>query len=250
MESINSVVRDRARVLPSILQSTCSQTEDVLKAFNTWAFKREQPSNTDLLRLFVSRVVTQDEPLSFVAYWGKGPRNDVAEPDHQCMQYLRQMMNRIGAVHEPGTELHLILTDTHARLNGHQVRNINKYFGAVAAQAAKYGYSSWRMKTLTDAMQPALKKISSADIEYPKELIGELQRSAAKWYRGGRSIDDGAKRYFDMNMVERRVIERVFPNAIFLTFNSSDMRLLFPARLPIFYMYSIKKGVGVKPWFQ
>jgi L-tyrosine isonitrile synthase len=250
MASSNAVARDFARVLPNNPQPTCSRSEDVLKAFNTWAFKREQPSNADLLRSFVSRAVTQDEPLSFVAYWGKGPRDDVAEPDHRCLQYLKQMMDRIGAVHHAGTELHLVLTDTHARLNGHRVRSINKYFGAIEAEAANYGYSSWRLKTLTDSMRPALKMISCADMDYPAELVGELQKSAAKWYRGGHSVEAGARRYFDMNMVERRVMERVFPNSVFLTFNSSDMRILFPERLPVFYMYSIKKGVGVKPWFQ
>jgi L-tyrosine isonitrile synthase len=99
-------------------------------------------------------------------------------------------------------------------------------------------------------MQPALKMITSQNMEHPKELLIELEKSAAKWYQGGKSVDVGAKLYFDMNMVERRVIERIFPTSIFITFNSSDMRVLFPNKLPVFYMYSMKKGVGVKPWFQ
>lgn len=227
-----------------------SKAEDILKAFNTWAFKREQPSDLRLLREFIVRAERQEEPLSFVAYWGKGPRDEIAEPDLQCIQYMKQMLGRIDAIHEPGTELHLILTDSHARLNGHKVKSINKYFKAVEAVAAENGFSSWRLQALTQAMRPALRSIPRVLPQESKELLLDLEKSAAKWYRGGNSVDEGAKQYFDMNMVEKRVIERVFPNSIFITYNSSQLRALFPTQLPIFYMYSIKKGVGVKPWFQ
>ena len=37
--------------------------------------------------------------------------------------------------------------------------------------------------------------------------------------------------------------------SIFITFNGSEFRCLFPERLPIFYMYSLRRGVSVKPWF-
>ena len=43
--------------------------------------------------------------------------------------------------------------------------------------------------------------------------------------------------------------ELAFPNAVFITFNGSEFRCLFPDRMPIFYMYSLKRGVAVKPWF-
>jgi hypothetical protein len=52
-----------------------------------------------------------------------------------------------------------------------------------------------------------------------------------------------------MNMIEKRAVELSFPKAIFATFNSSKYRILFPRRLPIFYMYSLQRGVSVKPWF-
>lgn len=244
-----AAARNHAPIVDDLVRSDCLKAEEILKTFNTWAFKREQPSSIELLKSVVARSVRDNEPLSFVGYWGKGPREDIAEPDLQCMQYMQQMMERIGSVHKPGTELHLVLTDSHARLNGHKVRSVNKYFKAVETAASHHGFSSWRLQALTDAMRPSLKLLASTEIEHPKELILELEKSAAKWYRGGKSINAGAKRYFDMNMVERRVIERVFPNSIFMTFNSSDLRPLFPDKIPVFYMYSLKKGSGVKPWF-
>ena len=250
MAFVNFATRDSAFIVPANDRLHCPDSEEVLKAFNTWAFKREQPSDISLLRSFVSRAVRQEEPVSFIAYWGKGPRDEIADPDLQCLQYLQQMMRRIDSIHKPGSELHLVLTDSHARLNGHKARSINKYFKSVEAAAHRHGFSSWRLQALTKSMQPALKMITSQNMEHPKELLIELEKSAAKWYQGGKSVDVGAKLYFDMNMVERRVIERIFSTSIFITFNSSDMRVLFPNKLPVFYMYSMKKGVGVKPWFQ
>jgi hypothetical protein len=250
MAFVDVAATARAAIVPKGTASTNSTVNEVVKAFNTWAFKREQPSDINLLTTFVSDAVRRAEPLSFVAYWGKGPRDEIAEPDLQCLRYLQQMMRRIEEVHAPGAELHLVLTDSHARLNGHKMRNITRYFSAIDGAAQEFGFSTWRLKNLTDSMKPSLKLTSCSGVEYPKAILSELEKSAAKWYRGGKAIDVGARRYFDMNMIERRVIERVFPTSIFLTFNSSDLSALFPQKLPIFYMYSIKKGVGVKPWFQ
>jgi hypothetical protein len=70
-----------------------------------------------------------------------------------------------------------------------------------------------------------------------------------KWYHGAATPREGAIIYFHMNMIEKRAVELAFPDAIFATFNSSKFRILFPKRLPIFYMYSLQRGVSVKPWF-
>jgi L-tyrosine isonitrile synthase len=55
--------------------------------------------------------------------------------------------------------------------------------------------------------------------------------------------------YYQINMVEKRAVEMAFPHSIFITFNGSRLRVLFPKRLPIFYMYSLRRGFSVKPWF-
>ena len=58
-----------------------------------------------------------------------------------------------------------------------------------------------------------------------------------------------AANYFATNMREKLAVEKEYPDSVFTTFNGSAMRMLFPNNLPIFYMYSLKKGFGVKPWF-
>ena len=44
-------------------------------------------------------------------------------------------------------------------------------------------------------------------------------------------------------------MERAFPRSIFITFNGSHVRSLFPDTLPIFYMFSLRHGISDKPWF-
>ena len=78
-----------------------------------------------------------------------------------------------------------------------------------------------------------------------QRLVG----SAERWYRGDGHPIDGARKYYQMNMIERRAIEHFFPTSIFVTFNGSDQRDLFPEALPIFYMYSLRRGTSIKPWF-
>ena len=50
-------------------------------------------------------------------------------------------------------------------------------------------------------------------------------------------------------MIEKQAVEAAFPDAVFVTFNGSGLRPLFPDRMPVFYMYSVRRGVAVKPWF-
>ena len=250
MAFVNFAARDSAFNVPGNDRFHCSDSDEVLKAFNTWAFKREQPYDISLLRSFVSHAVRKEVPVSFIAYWGKGPRNEIADPDLQCLPYLQQMMHRIDTIHKPRSELHLLLTDSHARLNDHKARSINKYFKAAEAAAHQRGFSSCRLQSPTAYMQLAPKMIFSQDLEHPKELLVELKKSSTKWHQGGKSVGVGAKRSFDMNIVKRRVIEKICLTSVSITLDSSDTCVLFPNKLPSFYMYSIKNGVDLRPWFQ
>ena len=45
-----------------------------------------------------------------------------------------------------------------------------------------------------------------------------------------------------------RVEYRGWKNNLRLS-NGSELRSLFPERLPVFYMYSLRRGTCVKPWF-
>lgn len=218
---------------------------DVLRSFNTWAFKREQPSEPDVLAQTVALQVFNDAPVSFVLYWGKGPRAEIAAPDRVCLDYLTSMGGRIAAVHGPGARFNLCLTDTHARLNGHSDAAIDCYFGDIADAAAQRGMASIRLSQLVAKAPKEMPRSVAAD----PAMLSSLERCAARWYRGGSDPRQGARTYLDMNAVESAAVAAHFRGSIFVTFNGSAYRALFPSTMPVFYMNSLKRGTAIKPWF-
>jgi L-tyrosine isonitrile synthase len=222
--------------------------EKVLRSFNTWSFKREQPSDPQLMLRFIADAIAAQEPIRFVLYWGKGPRRDVSTPDVQCLDFLNAMTSRLKAIYAPGAALTLILTDTHAELNGHSKQDIQQYFANIETIARQRGIETCRLGPL---VKTAGHLATAAPIEeaVSPETLSLLLASAQKWYHGSGTAQDGALAYLRINLIEQRVVERAFSTSIFITFNGSDLRSLFPRHLPIFYMYSLRRGISVKPWF-
>jgi L-tyrosine isonitrile synthase len=224
-----------------------ASAEGVLRAFNTWAFKREQPSDTQLMLRAIADAVAAREAVHFVLYWGKGPRCWAGEPELQCLDFLSVLASRVAGVYAPGAAMTLILTDTHAELNGHGRQDTQRYFDEVKKLAEHRGFDTCLLGQLVKssgiAAAPAAEASASA------EILDKLIVSAQKWYRGSATVQEGALTYLRMNLVEQRAVERAFPGSIFVTFNGSELRTLFPRQLPIFYMYSLRRGVSVKPWF-
>ena len=222
--------------------------EKILAAFNTWAFKREQPDNVPSLLQAIAGAVQLARPVPFVLYWGKGPRGTLDAPDTTCLDYLASLRSRIRGVYEPGATIRLIFTDTHATLNGHAPKDMETYFDAVEDAACQRGFSGCWLSELVFAAEAA-SAIDCADDDIPDDMLAKLGACAAKWFRGEGPVEAGAARYLQMNMVEKRAVQFAFPHAIFVTFNGSEYRSLFPDRMPIFYMYSLRRGTSVKPWF-
>jgi hypothetical protein len=222
--------------------------ERILKSFNTWSFKREQPDNLASLRQVITRAVHRKEPVPFVLYWGKGPRRRVGAPEVACLNYLNSFADRIRSVYDKGASLRLICTDTHAILNGHSPQAIEEYFADIRTEAHARDFSDCLLSELVNSAQDA--GVQASDQTEPDpETRRKLADCAAKWYRGEGDASVGAIEYYRLNMIEKRAVEYAFPHAVFITFNGSEFRCLFPDHMPVFYMYSLKRGVAVKPWF-
>jgi hypothetical protein len=225
-----------------------SRADALVQSFNSWAFKREQPDDLEKLKRVARSAIERESPLAFVLYWGRGPRAHAAAPERQCLDFLAGLADRVRSQHAPGAEVTIICTDTHAELNGHPPRSTRQYFEEVQREAAQRGFGA---RLLSDLVAWAEDRIDEGRaLERPSpEILRGLVASAAKWYAGPRSAEEGARLYYRANMIEKQAVEAAFPDAIFVTFNGSDLRPLFPDRMPIFYMYSVRRGVAVKPWF-
>lgn len=222
--------------------------EQVLKSFNTRAFRREKPDRREAMLSVIARALAAQEPVPFVMYWGKGLRPLLAAPEYACLDYLVSMLRRVGECYRPGARMTLVFTDTHASLNGHSSESIETYFADLDAAARSRGFEVCRLGAMMNAVE--IEPDAASATELPsEELLAGLAVSAAKWFRGEGTTEEGALRYFRANMVERRVLEQAFPHTIFVTFNGSGLRSLFPESMPIFYMFSVRHGTSDKPWF-
>ncbi len=247
-EPLRPAPDDRRRVRAVLGTGASADAEKVLRSFNTWAFKREQPSDLNLLRRFISDAISTHEPIPFVLYWGKGPRHETAAPEIQCLDFLCSMGARVRGAYAPGAAFKLILTDTHAELNGHSQYDISRYFKDIESLARKRDISTCWLSHLVQAARAAGVATAPEQNAAP-DILSSLAHSAAKWYRGAGTAEEGARIYFRMNLFERMAVQASCPRSIFVTFNGSGLRSLFPPQLPIFYMYSLRRGIGVKPWF-
>lgn len=222
--------------------------ETVLQSFNTWAFKRAQPADPQLMLAIISESIARGAPVPFVLYWGKGPRCGLDAPDIECLDFLTGLARRVRAAYTPGAIFQLIFTDTHAELNGHSPQSIHDYFGAIDVAARQRGFESCWLNQLTRAAEAAAAR-DPFDDSVSEDTLQRLSACAAKWYRGDGTAEQGALKYYQMNMIEKRAVQLAFPRSIFVTFSGNEFRCLFPDRLPIFFMYSLRRGVSVKPWF-
>jgi len=220
----------------------------ILKSFNTRAYKREQPDNAELMLRFIADAQARREPVRFVLYWGKGLRPLLAAPELACLDYLDSMMKRVAHVYERGAQVTLVFTDTHAILNGHTRASVHSYFHDLEQAASRHKFNICLLSSLVNA--PGLLPDEMPEPQVPPDsILAELRLSAAKWFKGEGSAEHGAIRYFQANMIERKVMERAFPRSIFITFNGRQLKPLFPDTLPIFYMFSLRHGISDKPWF-
>jgi hypothetical protein len=223
--------------------------EQVLAAFNVRAFRREAPGDLQLMLQLISRAIAFNEAIPFVMYWGKGPRAAMAKPDLDCIAFLGAMIERIRETYPPGAKLKLIFTDTHALLNGHNPAHIRVYFDEIELCAHVHGFDTAWLGDIVRAAEGRTEAPTAEDMVMSEDMAMRLTASARKWYRGEETVEEGARRYFQANMVERSAVEIAFPHSIMITFNSSALRALLPRQLPVFYMYSIRRGFSVKPWF-
>jgi len=166
-------------------------------------------------------------------------------PEADCLSYLSRLADKVRVASGAMPLFTLCLTDTHARLNGHSEASMRSYFDSVSAMAARHGFETVFLSSLVESAEG----ISAGEHTVPEDVIGKLTACAKRWYRGEGEAEAGARTYLEMNLIERRAIEFHFPHSIFVTFNGSEYKAIFPSQLPIFYMYSLRRGHSPKPWF-
>ncbi|MEO8637484.1 MAG: asparagine synthase (glutamine-hydrolyzing) [Candidatus Taylorbacteria bacterium] len=228
-------------------QNDTSLAMEILKSFDTWKFKREQPKTLAKLLETILLAVRSKKPIQFVMYWGKGERDKVGEKEKKAISYLEKMLKGIQEKYPTGSKITFILTDTHAELNGYTKLQIDQYFDSVIQLAKQVGFATVRLSTLASFDEKDLMKKKDG-IKINNDLLGILIESSEKHCKRY-DPDTGAKLYYLQNQIEKKEIEKNFSDTIFLTYNGNEFDEILPNGLPIFYMHSLDRGTSIKPWF-
>lgn len=228
-------------------QGDTKLAKEILESFNTWRFKREQPKTETKLFETILQGVRSKSPIRFVMYWGKGERDIVGEKEQKAILYLQEMTKAIFEKYSLGANITLVLTDTHAELNGHTKSQIKKYFDSVHRLAKEVGFETTNLSAFASFNEQNLISKKNGVVTNKKllELLTKSSQKHCKRY----DAETGAKLYYLQNQIEKVEVEKNFTNAIFLTYNGSEFDEILPIGLPTFYMYSLAKGTSVKPWF-
>jgi len=128
---------------------------------------------------------------------------------------------------------------------GTRLRAFADYFDAIGAAARQRGFESCKLGELVRSSEIVLVRRGDTGGTRCSGSRGPQRYGN----RGGGSVEEGATQYFKMKHGRKAGIGSVVPAEDFITFNNSKYRCLFPDSLPIFYMYSLRHGVSVKPWF-
>ena len=218
------------------------------KAMTARTFRREHPRSLDGFLKQITAAVSREVPVPFLLYWGKGDRDAVSEAEQKALGLLNVLKERIQSVYPGGSQFTIILTDTHALLNGYPVDGIRDYQNSLQSLVQTQGMTLVPMSQIAEIdIENLIREAQNVTID--SVLFPMLLDMCRKHFHRGQDFEGGAKMYFLANQREKSFVGEKYPGHVFLTYNASSLDALLPDALPIFHMYSIKRGISAKPWF-
>lgn len=229
--------------------------DEILQSLNSWRYKRAQPSDSEGMKKKIQANLIAGEPVHFLAYWGCGARDHTIEQDTQTLLRLKEFVDGVRKAPQIRPRLTLIFTDTHARNNRIPDERMNRYFSGIREEAEKLGLDTIRLSELWQ--QAGLDWQSIVDVmrseTFQKRWADEPLRlrlvdQAAKHAEQGFEPSHAAEHYYAACLHEAVEVAKIFPKALFTTFNHPDFDCISP-NLEKLYLTSFKEGTSVKPWF-
>ncbi len=228
--------------------------DEILAALTARKFRRNPPFDEPALRRRINAAVMTGAPLEFLMFWGCGPRVQRSAADLGALAALRELMEEPKRLPHITTRVHIIFTDLHAASNGHSPAHRNGYFAEMESAAgtldAVFERESevWARHGLSEAAVAAFEQTDAFEEYWQNfplrdKFIEQATRHSAQVDSAG-----AGRHYLATCRMERVVLERAYPEAIFLTYNGPEFNECFPA-LPTLYVYPGHRGRTVKPWF-
>lgn len=199
--------------------------EGVLGVLSSNRFRR---SGTRLAReaaLNVEAIVrngaVSGERLGFALFWGCGVEGEVGDAERESILFFEDLKRRIDGVYGNGTAFVLLLSDTHATVNGVPDATQHTYFHGIE-ELARGTFDFLYLSSLNTV--PVQESNLGAKWE---EMSPHLIRSARETY-SHRQFDKKAREYFRVRMSEKRLLEERFGGFIFIHFGRDELIGLSP----------------------
>lgn len=181
-------------------------------------------------------------PLVF--YWGAYHQKTNLKHELAQIRYLREICYCLEKNLRIPVKMNIILTDSHASLNGVPKAISDDYFKNVKDAFP----SSWTTYFLKDLDNTTHSK-PIGNLQGYERIEKLLLMQASKLHKEEKKAIDLAKRYLIANIRESAVIQKKWPSGIFLHSGIPELSVILPS-LPILYIYSGHHKAKQKPWFR
>lgn len=186
------------------------------------------------------------EPLKIILYWGAYSKSTIDECELGLIEYIDRISKII--VTESGVEVDVsvILTDTHAKLNGAQEDTIKLYYETVTDTLHRIGWETHYLSKVA----PEPPYISSLQEKLPPQYERALNLliQDATLLHDLSHAESLAWQYLQLNIFEAAQVSRHWPRACFLHTGIPELAFMLPS-LPMLYGFTSTKRDARKPWF-
>jgi asparagine synthase (glutamine-hydrolysing) len=229
--------------------------DEIVRLLSSKQYSRDVPYREDELRHKVRAAIEKQEPIKLVGFWGASNKNEVNMADLEAIQQLETLKHDVNQRHDPGLEITLILSDHHARLNGFDENEYQKYLHDIEAVLNKADVRTvslstmWRRwKIRDDVLKSRQERLESENKNWWNDVLIKnfLEESAEKIARQ-KDHRKAAQRYYVMRRIEAEKMRREYKDAIFFTYSSDQYQPIFPDMATL-YLW-VKKGTSHSPWF-
>lgn len=188
-------------------------------------------------------LILEGQPISFVGFWGVGPKAYPDAADKKYVSQLREKVDYVAKEHVPGAAFTLILADLHGVFNGFiPPDGRSAYLDGVEKMLQDENIATVRLSELYSRYglelpqsRNPINPIGEANHAY-RRYKDKYDRSARRHHRGEEAANGGYW-YVAMRLQEREMLEGEFPDS-YLLVNGNKMTAapLMPKRLPVIYL--------------
>gem|GEM_PF-7115768 len=215
---------------------------------------RAYPGNDSPVRSALRGALLLDERQEFISYWGIGDRSAPSSKEVAALSFLEAAIRQLSRALDLEWSLEILLTDTHARINGKGEEVIQEYSINTLRLLKEHGIRGHLLSELLEAegLDPSLTMGTTEEIHKGWLLLRsqrkrELVRLASVHSRGSRP-EQAAELYYRSNLIEASVLAKLRPKSIFLTYMVPSMAYLLPP-LPLLHLYVGPDRLVKRPWF-